>query len=374
MNLLRCAIALLPMLAAFSLPCLGAPEVDKEPEVNLSVPPEKAEAPLEQPKPEVRVADEEPEIDRNDDCGLDALITKESVAMEREDVPIRAGFAAKFQDEVNPFTLMTTTVMPGETLDVEALLTTAGSTFEATATGGNLEKLAPDRWRWRAPKEKGCYCVKIREVETGSTMCINTFVLVPYKGEEVLNGYKIGRYEKLPRNDDPAYNRPNGFIEITRENENEWVSPHFQLRQFASKQAGGYPKYLILRPRLLLKLEMLLAEMKDKGVPADSFYVVSAYRTPFYNASIGNKTTYSRHSYGDAADIFVDQDRNGTIDDLNKDGKQNDDDVRVMLNFVKKAREETWFKPFVGGLGFYAGNPSRCGFIHVDTRGKPVNW
>jgi hypothetical protein len=45
-----------------------------------------------------------------------------------------------------------------------------------------------------------------------------------------------------------------------------------------------------------------------------------------------------------------------------------------MLDFVKKSREEAWFKPFVGGLGFYAGNATRCGFIHVDTRGKPVNW
>jgi hypothetical protein len=61
-----------------------------------------------------------------------------------------------------------------------------------------------------------------------------------------------------------------------------------------SKQPGGYPKYLVLRERLLLKLEMLLEEAARAGLPVTTFQIMSGYRTPYYNRSIGNETRYSR--------------------------------------------------------------------------------
>ena len=48
------------------------------------------------------------------------------------------------------------------------------------------------------------------------------------------------------------------------------------------------------------------------GIDASTFRILSGYRTPFYNRSIGNETHYSRHVYGDAADIYVDEDGDGT--------------------------------------------------------------
>jgi hypothetical protein len=51
--------------------------------------------------------------------------------------------------------------------------------------------------------------------------------------------------------------------------------------------------------------------------------VMSGFRTPRYNKSGGNtggRANLSRHMYGDASDIFVDNDGNGTMDDLNRDG------------------------------------------------------
>ena len=47
---------------------------------------------------------------------------------------------------------------------------------------------------------------------------------------------------------------------------------------------------------------------------------MSGYRTPFYNRSIGNQTRFSRHVYGDAADIYADDDGDGKMDDLDGDG------------------------------------------------------
>ena len=48
--------------------------------------------------------------------------------------------------------------------------------------------------------------------------------------------------------------------------------------------------------------------------------VMSAFRTARTYRSIGNRTIYRRHLYGDAADIFVDADGDGPMDDLNGDG------------------------------------------------------
>ena len=60
-----------------------------------------------------------------------------------------------------------------------------------------------------------------------------------------------------------------------------------------------------LRPRLLLKLEMMLEKVNAAGYRCDTFQVMSGYRTPHYNMAIGN-VKYSRHVWGGAADIFVD--------------------------------------------------------------------
>jgi uncharacterized protein YcbK (DUF882 family) len=146
------------------------------------------------------------------------------------------------------------------------------------------------------------------------------------------------------------------------------------LGQFVSKQSGGFPKYLVLRERLLLKLEMLLEEVRSAGIPATTFRILSGYRTPFYNQSIGNETRYSRHVYGDAADIYVDDDGDGTMDDLDGDGKSTLDDARVLAGVVEELSLKSWYQPFEGGLGLYKPNAAHGPFVHVDVRGSPARW
>ena len=111
-----------------------------------------------------------------------------------------------------------------------------------------------------------------------------------------LNDYRIGHYPPPLRNLS-AYKAPIGFIEVTPANISTLISPHFTLGQFLCKQAGGYPKYLVLQPALLSKLEGLLLEVNDRGIKTDSFVVMSGYRTPYYNAAIANVPS-SYHVYG----------------------------------------------------------------------------
>jgi len=60
----------------------------------------------------------------------------------------------------------------------------------------------------------------------------------------------------------PAYQNPSGFIEVTRENADTPVSAHFRLRDFLTKdQPNIWPKYLLLNPKLLDKLELTEQDM-----------------------------------------------------------------------------------------------------------------
>jgi hypothetical protein len=157
-----------------------------------------------------------------------------------------------------------------------ALLTDSTTRYSAEAGGGRLERVGPRGWRWTAPAEKGVYPLFIRDSASGETVTLNAFVLVPFPTGE----FMVGRYESRPLQGNPSYARPIGFVEVTEANRDIAVAPHFSLRQFVSKQSGGFPKYLVLRERLLLKLEMLLEEVRSAGIPATTFRILSGYRTP----------------------------------------------------------------------------------------------
>jgi len=286
-----------------------------------------------------------------------------------------AGFAVQVKDEVIPYTIFGVFVMPGETLDIEAVFTQDHSRLTLEATGGAVVPLGPKTWRWTAPSEKGLHPVAIADEATGAQITLHMFVMVPFDHQqESLNGYRIGRYEAKPLRGDPAYMRPPGFVEVTPENIDTPVSPHYTLGQFLCKQASDFPKYLVLQERLLLKLEMILQEVNEIGIEAQTLHVMSAFRTPYYNRSIGNRTTYSQHLYGSAADIYVDTDEDLYMDDLTGDGEVTTADAQMMADIIEGQRDEVWYQPFIGGLGIYSPAPHRGPFIHVDVRGQAARW
>jgi hypothetical protein len=283
-------------------------------------------------------------------------------------------FAVKFKEEVSPYPVMALFVMPGEAVPLEAVLTDTLSRYSAEAGEGRLEQVGPARWRWTAPREKGVSAIVVRDSASGEAITLNAFVLVPRPAGTTIDGFRIGRYESRTLRGDANYARPRGLVEVTEENRGMFVAPHFTLGQFVSKQPGGYPKYLVLRERLLLKLEMLLEEANRLGLPVTTFQIMSAYRTPYYNRSIGNETRFSRHLYGDAADIYVDEDGDGVMDDLDGDGHANLEDARVLATVVERLSHSSWYRPFEGGLGLYGANRAHGPFVHVDVRGHRVRW
>jgi hypothetical protein len=283
-------------------------------------------------------------------------------------------FAVKFKEEVSPYPVMAMFVMPGESVPLEAVLTDTLSRYSAEAGAGRLERVGPARWRWTAPRRKGVTAIVVRDSASGEMIALHAFVLVPRPAGTTIEGFRLGRYEHRALRGDPTYTRPRGLVEVTEANRGTFVAPHFTLDQFVSKQPGGYPKYLVLRERLLLKLEMLLEEVSRVGLPVTSFRILSGYRTPYYNRSIGNETRYSRHLYGDAADIYVDENGDGIMDDLDGDGRVSLDDAKLLAGVVERLSRSSWYRPFQGGLGLYRANRAHGPFLHVDVRGHPARW
>jgi len=171
------------------------------------------------------------------------------------------------------------------------------------------------------------------------------------------------------------YENPVGFIEVTQENVSTRLSAHFTLRDFLTHdQDHVWPKYVVLREALLDKLELVLATMRAQGVPTQSVRVLSGFRAPYYNAGLvaEGAARSSRHQFGDASDIIIDNDRNGRMDDLNGDGRVDFRDTEVILRAVE--RVERTYPELVGGLGLYAGMGPSGPFAHIDVRGSRARW
>ena len=265
-------------------------------------------------------------------------------------------------------------VMPHEKI---ALAVTAPPVrlFSIDAPQGALAATGPNKWTWEAPGEKGKYPLEARLHGEGKVFDFNVFVMVPASEVRrgMLNGFEIGAYPAKPLNGNPAYIPPKGFIEVTKDNEDTKVSPHFRLKQFLTKQKSGYPKYLVLDERLMYVLEALGKHLEPMGFGADDIFVMSGYRTPSYNKAIGD-TAFSMHQWGRASDIFLDKDHDGVMDDLNKDKIVNRDDAVALANELERLAKTPELSAFIGGIGIYAATAAHGPFVHVDTRPWKARW
>lgn len=290
--------------------------------------------------------------------------------------PGRLSFAARFKEEFSPYRVLAVPVLPGEVLGVEIVDSVGAREFSATADGGALRRIGALSWEWSAPLATGLSALRVGPAGSDEIMTLHLFVVVP-SAEIVdgsLNGYRIGDYFWAKPWDRPIYRPPPGLIEVTAENETTHVSPHFTMSQFLCKQEGNYPKYVVLRPRFLRKLERILDAVNAAGYRCDTFGILSGYRTPWYNRAIGN-VKYSRHVWGGAADIYIDEDpRDGMMDDLNGDGRIDIHDAALLYDVIDLLHEKPWWAPFVGGLGTYKKTSNHGPFVHVDTRGYWSRW
>ncbi|MFI5228171.1 MAG: hypothetical protein ACHQWU_03825 [Gemmatimonadales bacterium] len=197
-------------------------------------------------------------------------------------------------------------------------------------------------------------------------------VMLPFdqKMGSKINGYRIGTYvaEHFAEHDHPA-----GFLEVQAADSDLMVSAHLTLAEFIThdSQTDVWPKYLALNPRLLDKLELVLAKVGAHAQFAASgdtgqnvaFDVHSGFRTPTHNRAVPRAASDSRHEYGDAADVAIDADG---------DGRVTLKDELLVARAVDEVEDE--HPDLVGGLGLYVSHLYRTPYVHIDARGTRSRW
>lgn len=239
--------------------------------------------------------------------------------------------------------------------------------FSLSVEGGEVRVGAASRDTWG-----------YASVETDRRRLLLTLVAVTPATElrkGLLDGYRIGTYMSKPLKGLASYQPPRGFIRLTGESAGIRVSDRYTLRDFQCKLDGGDAKFLVLRPEALIKLELMQERLAGRIDSAfDRFTIMSGFRTPYYNSRIGNETSYSRHLYGDAMDIYVDADGNGRMDDINRDGRADHRDASLILSVAEEIDRSTEWGWLKGGAGVYRANQAHGPFVHVDTRGYLARW
>ncbi|MQA90327.1 MAG: hypothetical protein GEU90_08830 [Gemmatimonas sp.] len=221
------------------------------------------------------------------------------------------------------------------------------------------------------PVESGVWRL---ESQTGATATIIAMAPASLQRDGHLNGYEIGEYPTQGAQRTDAYAPPVAFIEVTPDNQDLGISDHLTLGQFLTKnQFDVWPKYVALNLQLIDKLELVMNELNAMGIRAESLHVMSGFRTPRYNGPGGDgRAALSRHMWGDAADVWIDNDQDGQMDDLNGDGRIDLNDAGVMMRAVE--RVEGRFPELVGGAGTYPTTDTHGPYIHIDTRGNRSRW
>jgi len=203
---------------------------------------------------------------------------------------------------------------------------------------------------------------------------LNLVTLVPASelNEGRIGSYRIGSWPQ----ESGAYVPPRGFVRVTPENMNTRVSKHVRLADLLTKgQEDVWPKYVVVSPRALDKVELTIQELEGRGHPVDNIFVISGFRTPWYNETGGDTSgrgALSRHMYGDAIDFAVDNDRDGRMDDLNGDSRVTVADARVIAAAAEEVEKR--YPEMIGGIGIYAPTGAHAGFVHLDTRGYRARW
>ncbi len=268
------------------------------------------------------------------------------------------------------FPMLSIAVMPGDSI---RLLTEQAETEILLSIGDSvLQSNGHSMLAWVAPVKPGIYEHAIR---TNSSANIIKVVVMKNMDEikKSSSHFIMGNYPSKTFRNLPEYANPEGMIEVTEENQETFLSTHFRLKDFLTRQQGGFPKYVIVSPKLIYKLELIIRRLEEKGVKVENMAVLSGYRTPYYNGSIGNGRN-SRHVYGDAADIYVDNNNDQRMDDINGDGKINVEDARFLSVIIDEIDKDPRNKWLSGGMGVYRNNGSHSEFVHTDTRGTIIRW
>jgi uncharacterized protein YcbK (DUF882 family) len=145
------------------------------------------------------------------------------------------------------------------------------------------------------------------------------------------------------------------------------MSEHLRLGDLLTHDGQqGWPRFIAVNPRVVDKLELVMARIAGTIRKADvdlAVNVHSGFRTPAHNRRVPLAATDSRHQYGDAVDVAI---------DANGDGRIDARDARLVADAVDSV--EAQFPELIGGVGVYTSSRYHQPYVHIDVRGNRVRW
>lgn len=281
--------------------------------------------------------------------------------------------------------------------------------------GGELRSAGPGRYEFIPPAEGGDVVLRFRgeyRIPEGAPIAgqfrgetsLHLICPIPWEALSAETQELIGRYPTIGPSSDLApyrdfYQRPAHFYRVDEENEGYKISRNFRLGDFdlhfdysdstPSTPINTFPQYIALDPRLVIKLEQILSGLQEKGIEIETLGILAGFRSPSYNhwkkeqGGVGGKYTkgVSTHLYGCAADFYVDADGDGVMDDLNGDGKSDQEDsawVREQIVDRVDCQAQASNSGLAGMCGIYGEHdipdrPLQSPNLHVDIRGYSLN-
>ncbi len=258
--------------------------------------------------------------------------------------------------------------------------------------------------KYLAPQPAGLFSRKQPDIEI--PIEANLKCLIPLKVEKIeggkVNGFSVGEYpdptdpEDLKTASNPGmvkahadvYQPPTLFYPVTKETYRLRIYKEYTLGDFDLDPRFlplTYPRYVVIDPRILRKIDLLEAVVRNAGISLSKFKIFYGYRSPYYNLgsreSDGEKTLksgYSLHMYGLAVDILIDEDDDLVMDDLNHDGIITEGDAQELMQYVNQLDKTLLAEnsDLVGGAGWYPhhdfyqrGAFVQSPYVHMDARG-----
>ncbi len=219
------------------------------------------------------------------------------------------------------------------------------------------------------PTEPGLY--RLALIGDGLSRVVESVtlaVLVPFdqKKGSMLDGYRIGTYlGERQRNADDSL--PLGFVRVMEGDVDLPMSEHLRLGDLLTHDGQqGWPRFIAVNPRLVDKLELVMARIAGTVRKANvdvAVNVHSGFRTPAHNRRVPLAASDSRHQYGDAVDVAI---------DANGDGRIDARDARLVADAVDSV--EAQYPELVGGVGVYTSKRYHQPYVHIDVRGSRVRW
>lgn len=152
----------------------------------------------------------------------------EPVIIENEDALVDAEFSLKINNIVVPYNVFSLFVLPEEMTELEIIYPQPDKQYELYENGVKVQKSEDLTWHWRAADEPGEQQLIIKSHDGDVSMTLNVFIMIP--AEEVQGGrlkyYHIGPYpDESEVTDKDMYVEPDGFIEVTKANQEKLLSP-----------------------------------------------------------------------------------------------------------------------------------------------------